>query len=171
MCLFDETLKNDFEIYLLNSIFLWLPKTFLENSLEVNDSLNNYYPNDSQIIYTANSYNFNDSFKIWTATQVSSNSKFIIGLHGGGPPFKFHSSHQYETDISDYYLVNGIGDKRHKHFIPVGQFWNRLKTRREFINGDILIVCSCASKYSFDTRSMLHSSHMPEYFKQIFTLL
>ena len=159
---------SEFEKILFKLLPIWMPTIFLENYSFVKSKINKCLPKSSDIIFTANSHNYDDIFKIWVVGQLLKKSKLVIGLHGGGPPFKFHSTHQHEIEIADIYLVNGKADKRYSHFKTVGQFWNIQKVRKNTRGRYGIIVSSCPSKYAMDSRSMLTSSHMPDYFKNQF---
>ena len=146
----------------------FMPKSFLEGFSHIQQKLKcSRVPGSPNVIYTTNKHFYDDVFNIWTSGCIASGSKLIVGLHGGGVPYKFHSSLRFEEQICDYYVVPGSGYENYEHARDVGQFWGRIKYGKREPNGCLLIVTMITSRYAVDLRSMVMSRQMIEYYEEI----
>lgn len=165
----SEICCSDFEKMVIELIPLWIPRSFIEGFNQIKCNLQSeVLHNNPDVIFSSNSHYEDDVFKIWCSECFFYGSKFVIGLHGGGVPYKFHASLKYEEEICDLYVAVGEGYDYIKHSRSVGQFWTKLKFGKWNPKGNLLVVTMSTHKYCVELRSMVRSNNMLIYLDNLY---
>lgn len=147
--LFLNDKKKDFLQFCREEVSLLIPKSFLEDFKNINNSIKtSYLPKFSQKIFTCLKYRKNDFFQIWCAEQRLKGSKYFIFQHGGGYGHNFALDESYLNEICDHFLTWGWSSKRkaYKKFYSIKLSSNFKHTPKNSLN--ILLILHSCHKYS-----------------------
>ena len=137
--------KDNFENFLIKSIYLAFTKIFLENYESLERSyLNLNWPKNPDLILTTYGHYYNELFKIYCAKSLMKNSKLYIFQHGdGGIYADVNDSYNisWHKKICDKYFVWGKYPKNgYKSFFYTKKC---LEKNRQFLSskdGKILLI-------------------------------
>ena len=157
-------LSNDFEKFLVSSIFKHIPYVYLEGFSHLRKEVLkiNFY---ADTIFTANAHIHCELFKLWCAEQIKANkSKIIISSHGGSIPSKkasFYSKHEEKISHKAvvWYKPIRVGQVR----ISANKFLSLKKNKAKKIN-DVTLIGLDAGMFAFGMGSGPKSSSMLEDF-------
>ncbi len=152
----DNKAKN-FENFFDQIIYLFIPKSYLEDFYSINNSIKkSYWPNNCKKIVTAYEYKLNDIFKIWCANMVRNKSKYFIIQHGGSfGTAEYLLEEDYQKEIADKFLSWGWNDKYFKNVVKFNAFQFNFFEKRKTNNENEILICShFHSKFSSKISSL-----------------
>lgn len=113
--------KNNFELFLFNSIPLQIPILYVEGYKSMVSFCNKLSLPDKPKIILTSYVTYNEEFKFWAASKIEKGAKLAILQHGGGYGIgKWFSNEDHEINVSDYFLTWGWTNKALKNIFPVG---------------------------------------------------
>ena len=162
--------KKNFENFLLENLFFFLPTQFFENFFLIKKQCKKFYfPKKPKIIFTSHGLSNYTLSTFYVAEKVNGGSKLIHGQHGGVYGSDLFTSHEeHERSISDIYLTWGW--KEDDKTRPLGILKPIKKIKRDIIydnskNSNLLYVLRSRSRYSVNLlHSDIRSSQMISYY-------
>ena len=122
--LFYKKNNNEFLSILNHFIYNLIPKSFLEDYLDVVKLTNNLpWPKNPRAIIASTAYFTDDVFKVWTAEKNLGGANLISTQHGGNFfTSKDHYNEKHMKKISNYILAWGEHEKKNQSIIPFFNF-------------------------------------------------
>ena len=117
----SEKKNSEFEQFLYNEIFSFMPVSFLEGFKEIEKKVNKLnLPQKPKKIFSSNILNKNLLTR-YCAHKVEMGAKLLLGTHGGCyGHFNIHGQEDHERQISNLYLTYGWKDKNDSKVKPLG---------------------------------------------------
>jgi putative transferase (TIGR04331 family) len=138
--LFKTTSKNKLEKFLLENIYKFVPKCFVEDFKKVNFLSNNFiYPKNPKFILTGYEYSYNEVFKFYAANKVSKKFPLYIAQHGNNFFSRLDYIDEPEKKFASNYLSWGY--KKEKKIKPFFNFktYNTIKYKIN-LSGKIIFL-------------------------------
>jgi putative transferase (TIGR04331 family) len=160
---FNFRSTNGFEEYLVENIFNYIPKEFLENFDESEKFIKSYFPKSPKVILTANSLIRDNIFTRFMSEQKDKGSNILYMQHGGVyGNLEYHWNTIAETEISTKFLTWGW---QHGHKdVPLG-IYKKLPPRAKtnYTNKFVFFLRSRA-KYTTKIDASVGNNQMCKYF-------
>ena len=127
--IFKKKSKKNLRIF-LRQVFIFIPKSYLEDFKEINNALeNSYWPKKCFKIFTAYEYKINDIFKTWVSKMTNNGAKYYIIQHGGNfGSSQYHIREMY--NVADKFCL-GDGQTKMKKILKFNAFpLNFIKSKK-----------------------------------------
>ncbi len=152
----DFETKNDFEKFIKNNIFKFMPLSNLESFGKIKEYCKTI-PIKTKLIISATGHH-NDIFSIWVAQKIDEKSNYFISEHGGC----IEDTPKFDAYIkkSDCFLSWNHSDKE-KVFQMAPSFYTKKINKSNLIKGDkIYIILAGTHLYNFIAQYALKGSQI-----------
>lgn len=133
--------SKNLEEFLKKYFFTFIPKTYSENFIELNNICKKIFPkHNPTLIFTSNSFDTDDIFKIYLILNVHSGAKYYVGQHGaqyGVNKFYLNSN---EINTSDLFYTWGWGNQISTY---KGVYLKKRLIKKNVNRKDILLIQKC----------------------------
>lgn len=157
----NKNTKKDFESFLISNIYLFIPKSYLEDFFEIKKMLlNKNGDRKFKHIFTGTGFKTDDEFKIWVAEQVNMGSKYNIFQHGGTIPFNEPERDLYLAKaVAHKFLSSGWNDNNSKKIIPYSSIFLKQKfIRKKIKKFDVSIIYHMQSRITSKLTGMIKTN-------------
>jgi putative transferase (TIGR04331 family) len=146
----DNAIGNNFENLLNTLIPQLIPRSYVENFVQLNSWALNVFPKNPEIILTANAYQSDEGFKIWAAHYAKLGVPLIIQQHGGNFGIgRDNQSEKHQIKIADSFISWGWVDRRHKSITPMPALKLTSPNPRPSQSGEILVTMASFPRYFY----------------------
>lgn len=156
---------DEFEKFISKTLYLDIPKCFIEGYSFISKEVENNYHRYSDIIFSSNGWYYDESFKQWAAKSAENGALLLGNQHGGNyGALKTMPSENHETTIVDFYYSWGWSrtDCMAKVIpMPATKLTGRKKIGASNKKTGILWVTTSAQRYV--TQLPFLPSHFEEY--------
>lgn len=140
-----------FENFLNSIIPKLIPKAYVENFSEINDSALEVFPKSPKVIVTSNAYQADELFKIWTAHNVNRGVPLVIEQHGGNFGIgRINQSEDHQVKVADIFTSWGWVDPLRKNIKPMPSLKLAAFNPKPIPSGDILVTLASFPRYFYN---------------------
>jgi len=150
--------QKNFEKYLSQNIFNFIPMSYLENFKSYQEKVSKFKFEGNKIISRGAHFS-NDLYKLWCSHQIEKGKKHYISFHGGGVPLK-DLNFEYEYKIANKILIHSKIVKNNQVRLP---FLNRIPKINYKKDSKKILLITKPNLSKFITRLKLEPEGVGDY--------